>query len=109
MTRLEILCKLHNQQGGAIHQFNQKYGMDILTLNNKAFFKLIYGINLKKDHNQFPGKYSFPENEILIVWERMCDAINKFSFNKDSHGFKWTCKALGIPHTYKAISEFLNA
>jgi len=29
------------------------------------------------------------------------------SFNKDSIAVKWTCKALGIKHTYKAIAHFI--
>ena len=28
--------------------------------------------------------------------------------NKDGNGVKRTCKALGIPHTYKAIGAFLK-
>lgn len=108
MNRLNILCKLHKQQGGTIHEFNNKYGMDILSLDNRAFFKLIYGINLKLAHSQYPDLYSWPSGELLNVYERMCAAIDNGSFNKDSHAIKWTTKQLGINFTYKAINEFIN-
>jgi len=29
-TTLQILCEIHSQQGGTIHQFNEKYGIDFL-------------------------------------------------------------------------------
>lgn len=32
-TRLEILCELHEQQGGTIHQFNKMYGIDFISLD----------------------------------------------------------------------------
>lgn len=111
-TKLEILCELHNQQGGTIHQFNAMYSKghpyDILALNNRSWFKFIYGICLKKTHAQSPNDYAWPAHELLNVYERMCAAIDKGTFNKDSQAFKTTCKALGIKHTYKAIAEFIN-
>lgn len=108
MTRLEILCKLHNQQGGTIHDFNKTYGVDVLNLNNRNFFKLLYGANLKRAHGQWPDKYVWPAYELLNVMERMFAAIDKGSFNKDGLAFKWTCKQLGIKHTYQAIFNYFG-
>lgn len=36
-TRLQVLCEIHNQQGGTIHQFNQKYKFDLLSFSNFQF------------------------------------------------------------------------
>ena len=40
-TRLELLCKVHNQQGGTIHQFNKQYNINFLFMSDKAFFEFI--------------------------------------------------------------------
>lgn len=37
MTRLDVLCKLANQQGGTIFQFNTEYGIDFLALSDSEF------------------------------------------------------------------------
>lgn len=47
MNKLEILCLLHNQQGGTIHQFNEQYGKDLLALSDIDFLKAI-GIEVKR-------------------------------------------------------------
>ena len=36
-TRLEILCKLHRQQGGTIFQFRDKYRLDFLAMTDDDF------------------------------------------------------------------------
>lgn len=117
-TRLEILCAIHKQQGGTIHEFNKKYfgvynrdygqNEDFLSMSNRQFFKTIYMIELKKSHEQKPGRYAWPEGELMEVFGRMCTAIDKGSFNKDSDAFKRTCKVLGIKHTYRDIESFIN-
>jgi len=33
-TRLEQLCEIHNQQGGTIHAFNQRYKTDFIAMSN---------------------------------------------------------------------------
>lgn len=108
MTKLEILCKLHNCQGGTIHEYNNKYSLDILNLTNKEFFKFIYSICLKIAHKQYPCIYSWPESELLLVYERMCVAIEKGTFNKDGKAFQLACKSLKIKHTYQAINEYMK-
>lgn len=41
MTRLQLLCKLHNQQGGTIHDFNRLYKTDFILMNEDKFNVLI--------------------------------------------------------------------
>jgi hypothetical protein len=39
--------------------------------------------------------------------EKMTMSLKKREGDKDGEGIKRTCKALGIPHTYKAIEAYL--
>lgn len=48
MTRLETLCKVHDQQCGTIHQFNDLYKTDILNLTDIQFNQLIERPNTMK-------------------------------------------------------------
>ena len=41
--------------------------------------------------------------------EKMTNALNKGSGNKDGKGIKRTCKALKIKYTYKDIKEYLQS
>jgi hypothetical protein len=45
MTRLEILCKAHNQQGGTIFQFEKLYKLDLLNLSEKEFRDMVNDLN----------------------------------------------------------------
>ena len=45
MTRLEILCKMHNQTGGTIHQFNSQYETDFLLMSDLMFELFLLTIN----------------------------------------------------------------
>ena len=56
MTRLEILCLIHNQAGGTIHQFNNLYGVDLLSLSDAEF-------NNKIQEQYRQGLYLASENE----------------------------------------------
>ena len=49
MTRLAILCQLHRQQGGTIHQFNHQYDTDFLALSEAMFDVMILAIKLQKE------------------------------------------------------------
>ena len=41
--------------------------------------------------------------------KKFTDALrDNGNVNKDGHGLRRTCKALGINHTYKAMSAYLN-
>lgn len=52
--------------------------------------------------------YSWPVSRTDALATKMREAILRGSFDKNSHSFKWTCKELGIPHTYTAIREFIT-
>ena len=108
-TRLDVLCEVHGQQGGTIHDFNKQYESDLLSISNKEFFKLIYGIQLKRSKQSVPEAYAWDMNQLPVVLERMCQAIDKKSFSKDGAAFKLTCKVIGIPYTYKAIFSYLDS
>jgi len=49
MTRLEILCILHKQSGGTIHQFNSQYETDFLLMSDLMFEVFLLSI---KYHNK---------------------------------------------------------
>jgi hypothetical protein len=83
MTRLEILCKATGQQGGTIHDFNRRYVCDFLTMSNKDFFKVIYAVYLTRCRQTMPDLYAWPIEETEAVAIRMCNAIDRGSFNKD--------------------------
>lgn len=68
----------------------------------------VYKANLAKAHAAKPEEYTWSIDQLDEVYGRMVYAITKGTFNKDSESFKWTCKELGIKHTYKAIQEFIN-
>lgn len=40
-SRLAVLCKLHGQTGGTIHQFNERYKIDFLDLSEDEFSEWI--------------------------------------------------------------------
>ena len=107
-TRTEILCEINKQHDGTIHNLNEKYGLLFINMTNKDFFKFIYGLNLTLLRLKNPKKYSWPMGGMNQVLKRMLDAIDKFSFNKNSESFKATTKLLGIKNTYKAIKEYFE-
>jgi hypothetical protein len=78
-------------------------------MDNKEIFQAEYAKQLRLAIEAHPGDYLWPVSELETVLGRMSTAIERGSFNKDSHAFKATCKALKIPHTYKAIKEFREA
>ena len=118
--KLHVLRELHANHA-TIHEFNDLYfaainndihakeKRDFITMGSREFFKTVYGQALKQAHEQNPSEYVWPAYELLMVFSRMCVAIDKGTFNKDSKAFKITCKVLGIKHTYKAINEYLDS
>lgn len=58
MTRLEVLCRMHKQQGGTIFQFNQMYGHDFISMSNwqfKMFLAVRFGCEYyNKYDSEFP-------------------------------------------------------
>lgn len=53
-------------------------------------------------------EYHFPVSFVPTIVGRMKEAIVRGSYNKDGEGFKRTCKALGIKHTYMSITKWLE-
>lgn len=78
----------------------------IVGSNSDRFFSAYYN-NLKRAHTEHPTEYTWPESELPIVFERMRVALERGSANIHSHAIRWTCKEVGIKHTYKAIQAFL--
>lgn len=79
-------------------------------MNQQRFdqFVTLYAEKLTQLRNDRPKEYVWPVADLPAVIGRMTEAIRKGSFNKDGLAFQATCKALGIPHTYKAINAFLE-
>lgn len=76
-------------------------------MNNQETFLNTYRGNLEKAHSLNTIEYSWPIEELPMVYERMSKAILRGSFNKEGLAFKLTCKELGIKQTYKDINAFL--
>lgn len=56
---------------------------------------------------QNPDKYTYGISFVPEIVNRIRQAIQAGSFNKDGLAFKMTCKVLGIKHTYKDIAHFI--
>lgn len=78
-------------------------------MTNRDKFKMTYQKNLSICREKHPDVYAWSLSELETVWLKMCHAIDKGSFNKDSHAFKMTCKELRIKHTYRDIETYLGS
>jgi hypothetical protein len=78
-------------------------------MTNKEIFLETYKQELIKSHAKDPTQYAWPISELDVVFKRMCDAIERGSFSKESSAIKATCKALKIKHTYRDIENFINS
>ena len=76
-----------------------------LTPNQEQFFT-IYKAQLQRGCEL--KKYDWPAHNVDEVYDRMVKAVFRGTAAKDGYAFKQTCKILGIPHTYKAMSKFLS-
>lgn len=50
MTRLEVLCRLHGNTGGTIHQYNRLYGVDFRAMSDaqwNAWLRTLEKIDIK--------------------------------------------------------------
>ena len=74
-------------------------------MSNKKIFREIYRRNLWRAAQELPD-YGFIIGRVNETADKMLAAVERRSYNKDGAAFRWTCKELGIPHTYKAINEF---
>jgi len=77
--------------------------------HNQQRFADLYRFNLRRAVVERPDDYRFIADKVDEVADKMIAAIARGSANKDGYAFKETCKALGIPHTYKAISAYWNS
>jgi len=79
-------------------------------INETSFnrFMAVYSKQLARAMATYPSGYLWAPERADELAAKMSSAIVRQSFNKDSESFKWTCKELGIPHTYKAIREFIT-
>ncbi len=66
-----------------------------------------YREKLAEAHSKHPDVYAWPLSELEAVMGRMVIAIDRLSFNKDSHAWRNTCEALRIKHTYRDIETYL--
>lgn len=67
-TTLDLLCLIHYQQGGSIHEFNEKYGINFI-IDKPNLDSMVYKLGLRQSFfNQKslnPNKYIFyPFNSI---------------------------------------------
>lgn len=55
-----------------------------------------------------PEDYRFNLDYVPIVLEKMRTAFLYKTYNKEGLAIQATCKALGIPYTYKGINSYLE-
>lgn len=67
----------------------------------------IYQEELVKAVTNHPDEYPWPVSDAPKVAEKMRLAIIRGTYNKDGYAFKGTCKRLRIPHTYRAINDYI--
>lgn len=75
--------------------------------SNLDVFMAEYEKNLKVAMEKHPDEYRFGVERVPEITKMMREAVINSTFNKESHGFKWTCQSLNIRHTYMAIKEFI--
>jgi hypothetical protein len=63
---------------------------------------------LRRAQTDYPKEYGTHPPPAEIVTERMHAAILNGTYSKDGRAMKATCKALGIPHNYRAIEAYLR-
>jgi len=72
-------------------------------------FMVAYRAGLAKAVAEHPDEYGMRPEAVPHVADKMQVAIERGTFNHDGRGFRNACKALGIPHTRKAIVAFVAA
>lgn len=77
-------------------------------MTNLDIYLTTYKKHMKAVRIEKPEYYAWPMDQLDIVAQRMCEAITKGNYNKDSLAFRRTCKELGLKHTYKAIGAFIK-
>ena len=77
-------------------------------MNNIEQFRSAYLECLFDAINNYPEEYGFSAVNAPIVVDKMMNAIERGSFNKDGRAIKNVCKKLNIPFTYKGIAEYIK-
>lgn len=77
-------------------------------MTNLEKFLETYHVELERAVRENPTEYMWPLSQLETVFGRIRVAIERQSFNKDSHAFRATCRILKIKHTYKAIQEYIT-
>jgi hypothetical protein len=75
---------------------------------NKEMFFRTYAKELEAAVIDHGDEYRYGLEAVPAVVEKMRDAFENRTFNKDSRAIKSTCHLLGIKYTYKAIGEFIQ-
>lgn len=71
-------------------------------------FMVVYEEGLRYALANYPQEYAYSLDMVPTVLERMREAMQNGSYHHVGRAFRYTTKKLGIPHTRKAIEEFLG-
>lgn len=77
-------------------------------MNNFDTFCYTYLKHFQNNVKNNLSDYAFGMDKIPEVYEKMCAAFKRGSYNKDSDSIKMTCKELGIKYTYTEINKYLK-
>lgn len=77
-------------------------------MTNRENFAAEYERQLRRAVETRPDQYHWPVSDVPVVAAKMMAAWDRGSANKDGLATQWTCKALGITHTYSAIRAYLS-
>lgn len=75
--------------------------------SNRELFAAEYERQLRRAVETRPDQYCWPVEQVPAVAAKMMAAWDRRAANKDGLATVWTCKALGIKHTYTAIEAYL--
>ena len=71
-------------------------------------FFAVYERELARAVAKYPTEYGYAPEQAKTVAVKMRKALIERTYNHGGYGFSWTCKALGIKHTRKAIEAYLT-
>lgn len=80
----------------------------ISTPERRAVFMAEYQKQLRAAVAAYPEEYPFSPKEAAAIAVFTGWDIDAGTFSHAGRGFKWTCAALGIKHSRKAIVAFLS-
>lgn len=65
-ARLQVLCELHNVQGGTIFQYNMQYEVDFISMPDDEFTKWVHYIGYIHNENRYTNLGTY---ELSWGWE----------------------------------------